>query len=83
MAGIPGLCSVLEGLLVVANEQGDNIVEFEIDPETGNLNAANTIAAASPSSVVFLMIRRTPLSLSFRSSTRTTISAGIAPADDS
>ena len=44
----------LEGLLVVANEQGDNIVEFEIDPETGNLNAANTIAAASPSSVVFL-----------------------------
>jgi 6-phosphogluconolactonase (cycloisomerase 2 family) len=44
----------LEGLLVVANEQGDNIVEFEIDQETGNLNAANTIAAASPSSVVFL-----------------------------
>jgi 6-phosphogluconolactonase len=43
-----------EGLLVVANEQEDNIVEFEIDRETGDLTATNTVRTASPSSVAYL-----------------------------
>ena len=43
-----------DGLLVVANVQGDNIVEFEINPETGDLTATNTIYTASPSSVAYL-----------------------------
>ena len=43
-----------EGLLVVANEQEDNIVEFEINRETGDLSAVNSVRTASPSSVAFL-----------------------------
>src|ERR1700761_300841 len=42
------------GLLVVANEQEDNIVEFEINQETGDLTATNIVRTASPSSVAYL-----------------------------
>jgi 6-phosphogluconolactonase len=39
--------------LVVANEQGDNIVEFVIDPTSGDLSVAHRFHALSPSSIVF------------------------------
>lgn len=39
--------------LVVANEQGDNIVEFAIDLTSGDLSIAHQIRTFSPSSIIF------------------------------
>jgi 6-phosphogluconolactonase len=40
--------------LIVANEHGDSIVEFDVDLRSGGLAAGATVAAASPSAIVFL-----------------------------
>jgi 6-phosphogluconolactonase len=42
------------GRLVVANEQGDNITEFTIDPRDGTPHVAAAVATASPSAIAFL-----------------------------
>jgi 6-phosphogluconolactonase (cycloisomerase 2 family) len=39
--------------MVVANEQGDNIVEFDIDASSGDLSLARQIQTESPCSIVF------------------------------
>lgn len=39
--------------LVVANEQGDSIVEFAIDLTSGDLSVAHQIQTLSPSSIIF------------------------------
>jgi 6-phosphogluconolactonase (cycloisomerase 2 family) len=41
------------GRLVVANEQGDNIVEFDIDASNGDLLPASRIQTLSPCSIIF------------------------------
>ena len=39
--------------LLVANEQGDNIVVFDIEPATGRLLLCRVVSTASPSTIAF------------------------------
>ena len=42
------------GHLLVANEQGDSLVAFAIDPETGDLTRTGERPSLSPCTIAFL-----------------------------